>query len=100
MSRIVTTKFGRFRGIADGEGKGWLWECPRCKTWGNLNQDQWDGKVSVYCTAPVRPNAPGYRHDEHFPCGYHETHEFAKELAVTVQTRVFFGEPPFEEDTP
>lgn len=32
-------------------------------------------------------------------CGYHETHEFAKELVITVQARAFFGEAPFEEET-
>lgn len=100
MSKIVTTKFGRFRAVIDGVTKRWLWECPKCKTWGNLSQDQWDGNTSVWCSSPVRPAAPGYGSDEMHECGYHETHAFARELVTTVQTRAFFGEPPFEEDKP
>ena len=31
-------------------------------------------------------------------CGYHETHEFAKELATFIQAISLFGEHPFQED--
>ena len=98
MSKIVSTKLGRFRAVEADGGKKWLWECPRCKTWGNLSLDQWEGRVSVLCTAPVRPGCSGYDPDKRFPCGYHETHEFAKELATTMQARVLTGFPVYEED--
>src|ERR1019366_10656956 len=94
MSRIVKTKLGRFRAVSDGAKKWWLWECPHCLTWGNLSLDQMEGRVSVYCDVPVQhyyPMSVG-------PCGYHETHEYAKELAVAVQVKILFGEEPFEED--
>lgn len=94
MSKIVTTKLGRFRGVTDGGKKWWLWECPDCKTWGNLSVDQMEGRVSVHCTAPKQHHYPTSVH----PCGYHQTHEFAKELATTIQARIVMGEEPFEED--
>jgi hypothetical protein len=31
-------------------------------------------------------------------CGYHETHEYAKELVATIQTKFFFGEQPYQDD--
>lgn len=90
MSKIVTTKLGRFRAVTDGVNNWWLWECPRCRDeWASLSTEQMDGKVSVI-------------HDHYYGadqyCGYHETHEFAKELVATIQTRAFFGEPAFEND--
>lgn len=94
MSRIVTTKLGRFRAVTDGTKKWWLWECPDCKAWGNLSVDQMEGRVSVHCTAPKQyhyPTSVG-------PCGYHQTHEFAKELATTIQARMVMGEEPWQED--
>lgn len=94
MSRIVTTKLGRFRAVTDDGKKWWLWECPRCKTWGNLSLDQLEGRTSVYCEAPMQYRYPlAVR-----PCGYHETHEYAKELAVTIQAKYLFGETPWAED--
>jgi phage terminase large subunit GpA-like protein len=94
MSRIVATKLGRFRAVTDGDKKWWLWECPDCKTWGNLSIDQMEGRVSVHCTAPKQHHYPTSVH----PCGYHQTHEFAKELATTIQARMVMGEEPWEED--
>lgn len=100
MSKIVTTKFGRFRGVTDGKKNWWLWECPYCKTWGNLSLDQMEGRVSVYCEAPVQAHYAGEPGEVVMrPCGYHETHEYAKELVTTVQVRAFMGEHPFEEET-
>lgn len=86
MSKIVSTDVGRFRSVTDGKIVWWLWECPRCKQWCSLSEDQWAGKVSVQCG------------DGHRYCGYHETHEFGKELVVKMQAAVFMGEPPTQED--
>lgn len=100
MSRIVSTKLGRFRAVEDGERKWWLWECPSCKTWCNLSVDQLEGRASVYCEAPVREYYGLNPTTDMKPCGYHQTHEYAKELVVTIQARVLFGENPYEEDVP
>jgi hypothetical protein len=81
MSKIVTTELGRFRGVTDGKRNWWLWECPNCKTWGNLSPDQMEGRVSVLHS-----------------CGYHHIHEYAKELVATIQARMLMGEYPFEEE--
>jgi hypothetical protein len=95
MSKIVTTKLGRFRAVTDGQNSWWLWECARCKQeWLPLTTQQMDGSVSVlhdhhYGDSP---------HGGNYYCGYHETHEFGKELVATIQTRAFFGEALYEED--
>lgn len=94
MSRIVDTKLGRFRAVTDGTKKWWLWECPSCKTWCNLSAAQMEGRVSVYCEAPKQYHYP----TQMGKCGYHETHEYAKELATTVQARMMMGEEPWHED--
>lgn len=39
--------------------------CPRCGVWGDLDDDQYHGQVSVY-HAEVEGG-----------CGYHETHDFS-----------------------
>lgn len=97
MSRIVTTKLGRFRAVMDGDNKSWLWECPNCKTWGALSRDQWDGRVSVRCSAPKQYYYPLSVHE----CDYHQTHEFARELVATIQAAILVGdkkEDIFKED--
>lgn len=94
MSKIVTTKLGRFRAVTDGTKKWWLWECPDCKTWGTLSVDQMEGRVSAVCEAPKQYDYP----ISVGRCGYHGTHEFAKELATTIQARMVMGEEPWEED--
>lgn len=97
MSQIVTTKLGRFRAVSDAGKKWWLWECPNCKTWNNLSRDQMEGLASVYCDVQT-PTHYGLNPGDTKPCGYHQTHEFAKELVVTIQVKLLFGEQPFEED--
>jgi hypothetical protein len=95
MSRIVATKLGRFRAVTDGVNQWWLWECDRCKQeWLPLTGHQMDGRASVLHDFYYGPRAYGGQRY----CGYHETHEFGKELVATVQTRAFFGEVLFEED--
>ena len=37
-------------------------QCPKCKVWAELDDDQYHGKVSMLCD-----------------CGYHETHNFQKD---------------------
>lgn len=80
MSRIVTTKVGRFRSVTNGVKKEWLWKSPK-GIWHHLNASQMRGEKSVMCN------------------GYHETHEFAKELVLEIQVRELLGENPYEEDT-
>lgn len=99
MSKIAETKLGRFRGVTDGQKKWWLWECPDCKRWAPLSADQWEGRASVYCDNPV-PSPYDLTPDAVKPCGYHQTHEYAKELVAAVQVRLLFGEEPFTEDRP
>lgn len=36
-------------------------ECPDCKEWGSLDEDQYNGRVSILCD-----------------CGFHETIDFVK----------------------
>ncbi len=76
MSEIVTTELGRFRRVTDGHEKWFLWECPLCKQWGRLSDDQLAGQVSVTCD-----------------CGYHETHRFWAELVAAMQVRILLNEP-------
>ncbi len=70
MSRIATTEFGRLRrSSVDGEPKVIL-ECPGCGTWGELDDDQLHGKVSV---DHASDGCSG---------GYHETHDFAAAIEL------------------
>ena len=70
MSRIVGTDLGRFRAVLRDGREDWLFECPGCGTWANLDDDQWAGRVSVDHAAD---GCPG---------GYHETHNYRRALAV------------------
>ena len=82
MSKIVTTELGRFRGVTDGAKSWWLWECPNCKTWGNLSVDQMEGRVSfsVMCRSSITipPSS--------------------RELVAVIQSRALVDGYPFEED--
>lgn len=98
MSQIVTTKLGRFRIVSDGDAKKWLWECPDCEMWGGLSREQWSGTTSVYCTNPVREHYGMNPRTDMRPCGYHQTHDFARELVAVIQTRALFGEPKFDAE--
>ncbi len=82
MSQIVTTVVGRFNKVA----AGWLWECPKCKSWGSLSSAQFDGIVSVICVGPRGQGG----------CDYHETHNYGQQLLLTLQTRALFGDAPFD----
>jgi len=88
MSEIVKSALGRFRRVADADKKWWLWECPVCKRWGGLSEQQWEGKVSV-------------DHSKmHADCTYHETHEFGQQLVSAVRANILMGGPPAIEDKP
>jgi len=81
MSQIVTTSVGRFRRVSiDDQSDTWLFECPGCGEWAYLDNDQWNGRVSV-------DHASDGCHGK-----YHETHEYGKELLATIQARVWMGE--------
>lgn len=65
---ITETEFGRLKAVVrDGEHT-WLFECPGCGEWGELDDDQWEGRVSVDHTDTG--------------CTYHETHNYFVALAV------------------
>ena len=70
MSRIIRGALARYNAVTRDGVVGWLWECPGCGTWGNLDDDQWHGRVSVDHAAD---GCPG---------GYHETHDFAADLTA------------------
>ena len=86
MSKIVDTSVGRFRQVIDGTDKWFLWECPGCKQWAHLSEDQWNGKVSV----------------DHASQGcagqYHETHNFGAELVHRMQAMRLMGYRPWHEE--
>lgn len=86
MSKIVDTQVGRFRQVSDGDKKWFLWECPKCKSWAGMSDEQWDGKVSVVCSGPQGGG-----------CRYHETHEFGKELYVATAALHLMGYGPHDE---
>lgn len=56
-----------------------------------------EGRKSVYCDVQV-PCLYSLRPNDTKKCGYHQTHEFAKELVTTIQARRLLGENAFEED--
>lgn len=70
MSRIVTGDLAKYRAVIRDGDVAWLWECPGCGTWGQLDADQWKGRVSV---DHVADGCPG---------GYHQTHDFAADLTA------------------
>lgn len=86
MSLIVTTELGRFRRVIDSaEDKigRFLFEC-RCGTWLPLSKEQMEGKACVL----------------HLSCGYHETHEYGKTLAVRLAAARLMEQNPIEEEKP
>jgi hypothetical protein len=83
MSQIVDSQVGRFRRVLRDGADLWLWECPRCTTWGQLDEDQMAGRVSVL-------------HE----CGYHETHDFGNSLLAAMRAHILMGQPPAHEDEP
>ena len=88
MSKIVDTIFGRFRHVSDGSRKWFLWECPKCQSWGSMSDDQMNGKVSVVWSGPGGRGG----------CDYHETHEFGKRLVATMQAAILMGYQPYHDE--
>lgn len=88
MSQIVTTSEGwKFNRVNDGEGNdAWLFRCPGCGTWAYLDEDQWNGTVSV---DHASMGCPG---------GYHETHPFGAALVAAIQARILTDQPPYDPD--
>jgi hypothetical protein len=86
MTRIVTTNEGqRFR-LADDHGTPlWLWEC-KCGEWAPLSEDQWNGRVSVDHASMG------------CPLGYHETHNFGRDLVAHLVASRLCEQDPFTED--
>lgn len=88
MSRIVTTDLGRFRAIVSDGVNAFLFECPGCGEWGHLDDDQWNGRVSV---DHASQGCVGH---------YHETHNYQATLRAVVAVARINGDDPFEDDTP
>lgn len=88
MSKLVTTQFGVFNHVKrDGEFV-WMLQCPGCGQHAPLDDDQWNGRISV-------------DHDsEGCPGHYHETHDFAKELQVVLTARLLTMADPYDAASP
>lgn len=86
MARIVTTDLGRFRAVKRDGVDDWLFECPGCSEWASLDDDQWNGRVSVDHAAD---GCPG---------GYHETHNYQAVLRAKVVAARLTEQDPFEDD--
>lgn len=90
MSQIVTTADGRFqfRRVNTGDQSHpdtWLFRCP-CGQWAYLDEDQWNGRVSVDHAS------------DGCPANFHETHNFGALLVAAMQARILMGEPPTSEE--
>lgn len=81
MSVDVRTDLGTLRRC---EGDVWLLWCPVCEDWERLSLDQFEGRVSVNHAATGCPSR------------YHETHNFAREVAIKVTAFRFapYGDDP------
>lgn len=81
MSIIITTSLGRFRQVVlDKDGhEAFLFECPGCGQWAYLDEDQWNGRVSV---DHATDGCPGR---------YHETHEYGKTLVAAIIAAKLLG---------
>jgi len=51
--------------VKDAPNGGHLFRCPQCRKWGLLDDDQWQGKVSILCD-----------------CGFHQTIPLATMMAT------------------
>ena len=56
-------KYKLKRVIRDGK-KIWTLECPKCKIFGSIDDDQFNGRISTLCN-----------------CGFHKTVNFSKEIS-------------------
>lgn len=69
MAEVIETEFGMLLLVNQGSGQVWKLKCPGCGVWGELDDDQFHGRVSVDHDAD---GCPGH---------YHETHDFAAAVA-------------------
>jgi hypothetical protein len=71
VSTVAVTSIGNFRKVnsSGALADDWLFECPGCGTWANLDDDQWNGRVSV---DHASMGCEG---------GYHETHDYSSALS-------------------
>lgn len=73
MSIPIETPFGALRKTQhrkiDGRSINWQWECPICKVWGGIDDEQLAGRISINCAASGHG------------CTYHETHDFRPYIA-------------------
>ncbi len=66
MSDPIVTPLGRFKDVVRDGVLLYLFECPGCKEWAELDDDQWRGRVSVDHSSAT--------------CTYHETHDYLMAL--------------------
>ncbi len=76
MTVIANTRLGVIRRVIRDQRFVYLLECPGCGRRGELDDDQWHGRVSV---DHASMGCPG---------GYHETHDFAAAVQATGGFRV------------
>lgn len=60
---VIQTPHGMLRSVRRDGAVVWLLRCPVCKSWGEIDEDQFHGRVSVDHT-----DDPG--------CTFHETHNY------------------------
>jgi len=73
----IWTPLGHFRRVSNDPFTPfvdtWQFECPRCGEWAYLDEDQWNGRVSVDHAVD---GCPG---------NYHETHDYKGVLLKTLR---------------
>ena len=92
MSKHVTTVFGRFKQVSRDGVLEWLFECPICKGYGGLDEDQWNGRVSVDHAATLQAVSPSQR----IHCTYHETHNYQAALRAVIASRLLTCSEPYD----
>lgn len=83
---IIETRLGRFRHLAVESSTlgaaprqfSWEFECPVCKIWGSIDNEQLHGKISVDHSGQRYRDIGGVWRT----CTYHETHDFSAALAA------------------
>lgn len=71
---IIDLGIARVRSVRQDGVIVWKVKCPRCLTWGEVDDDQWNGRVSLKCGERFL----------HRPCNWHETVNFKALLDAKV----------------
>jgi hypothetical protein len=89
MSKIVDTEIGRFRQVADGQHKWFLFECPDCGEWLPMNEDVLAGRDRVVHESQKFPASY---------CSYGDAREFGSALIAAMQAKVLMGYKPYHDE--